>query len=41
MIRYALHFRYTSLQTYQLLLEKSPVVSLLLLNDIPQGGVTR
>ena len=39
MIRYALHLRYTSLQTYMLLLEKSPMLSLSLLNNIQQGGV--
>ena len=38
MIRYALHLRYTSLQTYMLLLEKSPMLSLSLLNNIQQGG---
>ena len=39
MIRYALHLRYTSLQAYRLLLEKSPMLSLSLLNNIRQGGV--
>ena len=39
MIRYALHLRYTSLQAYRLLLEKSPMLSLSLLNNIQQGGV--
>ena len=39
MIRYALHLRYTSLQAYRLLLEKSPMLPLSLLNNIQQGGV--
>ena len=39
MIRYALHLRYTSLQAYRLLLEKSSMLSLPLLNNIQQGGV--
>ena len=39
MIRYALHLRYTSLQAYRLLLEKSPTLPLSLLNNIQQGGV--
>ena len=39
MIRYALHLRYTSLQAYRLLLEKSSMLSLSLLNNIQQGGV--
>ena len=38
MIRYALHLRYTSLQAYRLLLEKSSMLSLSLLNNIQQGG---
>ena len=38
MILYALHLRYTSLQACRLLLEKSPTLSLLLLNNIQQGG---
>ena len=38
MIRYALHLRYTSLQAYGLLLEKSPMLSLPPLNNIHQGG---
>ena len=38
-IRHALHLRYTSLQAYRLLLEKSPMLSLSLLNNIQQGGV--
>ena len=39
MIRYALHLRYTSSQAYRLLLEKSLMLSLSLLNNIQQGGV--
>ena len=39
MIRYALHLRYTSLQAYRLLLEKSSMLPLSLLNNIQQGGV--
>ena len=39
MIRHALHLRYTSLQAYRLLLEISPMLSLLFLNNIQQGGV--
>ena len=39
MIRYALHLRYTSLQSYKLLLEKFPLPSLSLLHKIQQGGV--
>ena len=38
MIRYALHLRYSSLQAYGLLLEKSPMLSLSPLNNIQQGG---
>ena len=38
MIRYALHLRYTSLQADRLLLEKSPMLSLSLLNNVQQGG---
>ena len=38
MIRYALHLRYMSLQAYRLLLEKSPVPFLSLLNNIQQCG---
>ena len=38
-IRHALHLRHTSLQAYRLLLEKSPMLSLSLLNNIQQGGV--
>ena len=38
MIRYALHLRYTSLNAYSLFLEKSPMLSLSLLNNIQQGG---
>ena len=39
MIRYALHLRYTSSQAYRLLLEKSLMLSLSLLNNIQQGCV--
>ena len=39
MIRYALHLRYASLLVYRLLLAKSPLLSLSLLNNIQQGGV--
>ena len=39
MIRYALHLRYMSLQAYRLLLEKSPMPFLSLLNNIQQCGV--
>ena len=39
MVRYALHFPYMSLQVYRLLLEKPPMLSLLLLNNVLQGGV--
>ena len=39
MIRYALHLRYMSLQAYRLLLEKSSMPFLSLLNNIQQGGV--
>lgn len=39
MIRFALHLRYTSLQTYKLLIEKLPLPSISLLNKIQQGGV--
>lgn len=39
MIRFALHLRYTSLQAYKLLLEKFPLPSISLLNNIQQGGV--
>ena len=38
MIRYALHLRYMSLQTYRLLFEESPMLFLSLLNNIQQGG---
>ena len=38
MIRHALHLRYTSLQTYRLLLEISPMLLLSLLYNIQQGG---
>ena len=39
MIRYALLLRYTSLQSYKLLLEKFPLPSISLLNKLQQGGV--
>ena len=39
MIWYALHLRYTPLQSNRLLLEKFPVLSLPLLNKIQQGGI--
>ena len=39
MILYALHLRYASPQACRLLLEKSPMLSLLLLNNIQQGSV--
>lgn len=39
MIRYALHLRYTSLQSYKLILKKFPMPSISLLNKIQQGGV--
>ena len=39
MIRYALLLRYTSLQTYKLLLQKFPLPSMSLLKKIQQGGV--
>ena len=39
MIGYALHLRYTSLQAYSLLLEKSSMLSLSLSNNIQQVGV--
>ena len=39
MIRYALLLRYTSLQSYKLLLEKCPLPSISLLNKLQQGGV--
>ena len=39
MIWCALHFCYTSLQVNRLLLEKVPVLSLLLFNKIQQGRV--
>ena len=38
-IRYALLLRYTSLQSYKLLLEKFPLPSISLLNKLQQGGV--
>ena len=39
MIRYALHLCYMSLHAYRLLLQKSPILSLSLLNTFQQGGV--
>ena len=39
MIRYALLLRYTSLQSYKLILEKFPLPSISLLNKLQQGGV--
>ena len=39
MIRFALHLRYTSLQTYKLLLEKFPLPSIFTLHRIQAGGV--
>ena len=39
MIWYALHLRYTSLQSNRLLLEKLQMFSLPLLNKIQQDGV--
>ena len=39
MIRYVLLLRYTSLQSYKLLLEKFPLPSISLLNKLQQGGV--
>ena len=39
MILYALHLRYAFLQACRLLPEKSPMLSLLLLNNIQQGSV--
>ena len=39
MIWYALHLRYTPLQSNRLLLEKFPTLSLPLLNKIQQGGI--
>ena len=39
MIWYVLHLCYASLLAYRLLLEKSPLLSLSLLNNIQQGGV--
>ena len=38
-IRYALLLRYTSLQSYKLLLQKFPLPSIFLLNKLQQGGV--
>ena len=39
MLRYALLLRYTSAQSYKLLLEKFPFPSVSLLNKIQQGGI--
>ena len=39
MIRYGLHLRHTSFLAYKQLLEKFPLPSILLLNNIQQGGV--
>ena len=39
LIRYALHLRHTSLQSYRLLLKEFPMPSISLLNKIQQGGV--
>ena len=39
MIRFALHLRYTSLQSYKLLLEKFPLPSISTLHKIQKGGV--
>ena len=39
MIRCALHLRYTSLQTYKLVIEKFPMPSISWLNKIHQGSV--
>ena len=39
MIRFALHLRYTSLQSYKLLLEKFPLPSISTLHRIQAGGV--
>ena len=39
MIRFALHLRYTSLQTYKLLLHKFPFPSISVLSKIQRGGV--
>ena len=39
MIRFALHMRYTSLQSYKLLLEKFPLPSISTLHRIQAGGV--
>ena len=41
MIRFALHLRYTSLQSYKLLLEKFPLPSISTLHRIQTGGVCR
>ena len=39
MIRFALHLRYTSFQSYKILLEKFPLPSISTLNKIQKGGV--
>ena len=39
MIRYGLHLRHTLFQAYKQLLEKFPLLSVSLLNQIQQGGV--
>ena len=39
MIRYPLHVRYMSRQTYRLLFEECPMLFLSLLNNIQQRGV--
>ena len=39
MIRYAIHLRYMSLQTYRLLFQGSPMLFLSQLNNIQEGGV--
>ena len=39
MIRFALHLRYTSLQSYKLVLEKFPLPSISTLHRIQAGGV--
>lgn len=39
MIRFALHLRYTSLQSYKILLEKFPLPSISTLHKIQKGGV--
>ena len=39
MIRFALHLRHTSPQAYKISLEKFPIPSISLLNNIQQGGI--